>query len=208
MTKIRFTPKNQGLYDSQYEHDACGIGFVVNLKGTQSHEIVHQGLTILMNLDHRGARGSEVNTGDGAGILMQIPHKFFVKECANTEIKLPTAGEYAVGMVFLPPIPSLRAECEKIFTQIIHEEGQTLLGWRTLPTSDVTLGNSAKDCKPYIRQVFIAKNPELKDDWLLNVNYISFGNGLKKQFDTPVKMVMNSFMWPAFPAALLFIKEC
>ncbi len=157
-------PPNQGLYDSKFEHDACGIGFVVNIKGTKSHEIVQQGLTILNNLDHRGARGAESNTGDGAGILMQIPHVFLEKNSKNLGIELPAPGQYAVGMVFLPPEPSLRAECEKIFAAIVHEEGQTLLGWRSVPTNDSSLGQSAKACKPYIRQVFIGRNPNLHND--------------------------------------------
>lgn len=163
MKPIGFPP-NQGLYNSQSEHDACGIGLVVNIKGAKSHDIVRQGLTVLMNLDHRGARGAESNTGDGAGILIQIPHSFIKKTCAEHGIDIPTPGQYAVGMVFLPPEPTLRAECEKIFAKIVHEEGQILLGWRTVPTRDTTLGNSAKACKPYIRQILIGRNPEIRDD--------------------------------------------
>ncbi len=164
MTQTESFPEKQGLYDSQYEHDACGIGLVVNIKGVKSHEIITKGLTVLKNLDHRGARGAEANTGDGAGILIQIPHDFIKKTCAELGIKIPNPGQYAVGMLFLPSEPTLRAECEKIFTKIVGEEGQVLLGWRTVPTSDVSLGNSAKSCKPYIRQVIIARNPNIKDD--------------------------------------------
>lgn len=153
--------KRMGLYDSGYEHDACGVGFVVNIKGEKSHEIIRQGLTVLFNLDHRGARGAESDTGDGAGIMIQIPHEFMNKVCSDQGIILPPPGEYAVGMVFLPQEPARRAECEKLITKIIHEEGQTLLGWRTVPTCDATLGNSAKQCKPYIRQLFIGRNPEI-----------------------------------------------
>jgi glutamate synthase (ferredoxin) len=155
--------KKMGLYDSGYEHDACGVGFVVNIKGEKSHEIVRQGLTILFNLDHRGARGAEPDTGDGAGILMQIPHEFMNKVCSDSGITLPFPGDYAVGMVFLPQEPARRAECEKLIARIIHEEGQTLLGWRTVPVCDATLGNSAKQCKPYIRQLFIGRNPAIED---------------------------------------------
>ncbi|HEX3048812.1 MAG TPA: glutamate synthase large subunit [Bacillota bacterium] len=154
----------QGLYDPHFEHDACGIGFVVNIKGEKSNEIIRQGLQVLVNLDHRGARGAEPNTGDGAGILMQIPHKFFQKTCSMNGFKLPEPGQYAVGMVFLPQEPFQRAEFEKTLAKYIHEEGQTLLGWRTVPTFDGTLGESAKACKPYIRQVFIGRGPEMKDD--------------------------------------------
>ncbi len=95
-------PTKQGLYDPRYEHDACGVGFVVNIKGNRSHEIVEQGLTVLLNLDHRGARGAEDNTGDGAGILFQLPHKFFNKVCPDLGIELPEPGQYGVGMLFLP----------------------------------------------------------------------------------------------------------
>jgi glutamate synthase (NADPH/NADH) large chain len=157
-------PKKQGLYDPQFEHDACGIGFVVNINGVKSHDIVCQGLKVLLNLDHRGARGAESNTGDGAGILLQVPHKFLRKVCRHKGIELPEPGEYAVGMIFLPQGPSLRAECEKAFNRIINQEGQTLLGWRTVPTVSDSLGSSARSCMPYIRQVFIAKNPEIEDE--------------------------------------------
>ncbi|MGE5583725.1 MAG: glutamate synthase large subunit [Bacillota bacterium] len=157
-------PPDQGLYNSQFEHNACGIGFVVNIKGIKSHQIVQQGLTVLNNLDHRGARGAEPNTGDGAGILLQLPHQFLKKAGSKLGIAIPHPGDYAVGMVFLPQDPSGRAECEKILADIIREEGQTLLGWRTVPTNDCGLGNSALASKPCIRQVFVAKNPEIRDE--------------------------------------------
>lgn len=157
-------PAKQGLYDPRFEHDACGIGFVVNIKGERSSQVVRQGLTVLLNLDHRGARGAESNTGDGAGILLQIPHGFFKKSCVKQGVTLPEPGTYAVGMVFMPQEPSVRAECEKLMAKYIHEEGQTLLGWRTVPTDDSSLGESAKACKPCIRQVFIGRNPEISED--------------------------------------------
>ncbi len=163
MKQTESHPQKTGLYNSQYEHDACGIGFVVNIKGKKSNDIIRQGLTVLVNLDHRGARGAEPNSGDGAGILMQIPHNFMNKVCVEAGFTLPSSGEYAVGMVFLPQEPSRRTECEKLLTKFIYEEGQTLLGWRTVLTSDATLGNAAKASKPYIRQIFIGRNPELKD---------------------------------------------
>ncbi len=157
-------PPKQGLYDPQFEHDACGIGFVVNIKGKKSHEIVRQALTILKNLTHRGGSGSEANTGDGAGILMQIPHSFFKKSCSDIGISLPAPGQYGVGMVFLPPHASQRENCEKHLEQIINEEGQIVLGWRTVPTDDSMLGSAAKACLPYMRQIFIGRSPDLKDD--------------------------------------------
>ena len=157
-------PPKQGLYDPQFEHEACGVGFVVNIKGRKSHAIIQQALQVLLNLDHRGACGCEANTGDGAGILIQPPHDFLKLVAKEARINLPAPGEYAVGMVFLPPKSSQRAECEKIFRDIVHEEGQRLLGWRTIPTNNGPLGKTARSAEPFMRQAFIARDPELADD--------------------------------------------
>ncbi len=164
MIKKNGLPPKQGLYDPLYEKDACGIGFVVNVKGKRSNKIVGQALTILNNLTHRGGSGSEPNTGDGAGILIQIPHTFLKNELLLSGIDLPDYGSYGVGMVFLPPDAGQRDICEKKMEEIIKSEGQTLLGWRTVPTDDSTLGSSAKECMPFIRQMFIGKSADLKDD--------------------------------------------
>jgi len=155
-------PQKQGLYDPQFEHDACGIGFVANIKGTASHEIVKQALQILLNLDHRGGQGEE-NTGDGAGILMQLPHSFLVEECTKIGINLPEFGSYGVGMIFMPQEQTHRVVCEQLLETIIKNEGQILLGWRDLPTADANLGASAKSVEPFMRQLFIGANSELKD---------------------------------------------
>jgi len=163
MGSTGFPPK-QGLYDPQFEHDSCGIGFVVNIKGKKSNEIVRQALTVLVNLNHRGACGCEANTGDGAGILLQIPHAFLKRVCAGLKISLPSPGEYGVGMVFLPPDPALRRDCQRRFEEIIKEEGQRVLGWRTVPTNNATLGNTAKSHQPFVRQVFIGRNSKIADD--------------------------------------------
>jgi len=157
-------PPKQGLYDPQFEHDACGVGFVVNVKGRKSHEIIDQALTILLNLDHRGACGCEVNTGDGAGILMQMPHTFLQKVTAKAGIHLPAEGQYAAGIVFLPPDPGTRHECEQLFGKVVAEEGQHVIGWRDLPVNNSTLGETARRSEPFMRQVFIKRNPALKDD--------------------------------------------
>src|SRR6201988_2653816 len=117
----------QGLYDPRHEHDACGVGFVVDIKGRRSHAIVRQALQVLKNLDHRGACGCEVNTGDGAGILMQMPHKFLEKVCAEAKVKLPAAGQYGAGLVYLPQSATARKTCEKQFEKIVAEEGKTFL---------------------------------------------------------------------------------
>ena len=115
-------PPKQGLYDPQFEHDACGVGFVVNVKGRRSHEIIRQGLQVLLNLNHRGACGCEANTGDGAGILIQMPHKFLQKVAEEAGIRLPRPRQYGVGMLFLPPEPDQRRNCERLFEVIVAEE--------------------------------------------------------------------------------------
>ena len=157
-------PEKQGLYDPRFEHDSCGVGFVVNTKGRKSHDIVRQALTVLMNLRHRGACGCEANTGDGAGILMQVPHEFLKKECAKEKIALPASGEYGVGMVYLPPDKSERYKCEKLFEELVENEGHRLLGWRTVPTCGTSLGDTARASEPIVRQVFIARDLKIKDD--------------------------------------------
>src|SRR5580692_8964675 len=161
--KTHGLPPKQGLYDPQFEHDSCGVGFVVNVKGRKSHEIIRQAITILLNLDHRGACGCESNTGDGAGILMQMPHAFLKRVCADNKIELPAEGQYGAGIVYLPPEPAERHECEEIFGKIVAEEGQHVIGWRNLPTDNSTLGETAKASEPFMRQVFIRRNPDLKD---------------------------------------------
>jgi glutamate synthase (ferredoxin) len=157
-------PKAQGLYDPQFEHDACGVGFIANVKGRKSHVIIRDALTALVNLNHRGACGCEANTGDGAGILMQTPHEFLKAVTAKEKLSLPGAKEYGVGQIFLPQDAKQRAECEKIFEQIVAEEGQTFLGWRTVPTINASLGNTAKASEPVIRQAFIGRSAKLGDD--------------------------------------------
>jgi len=157
-------PPKQGLYNPQFEHDACGVGFVVNIKGKKSNKIVRQGLTVLLNLTHRGATGAEPNTGDGAGILMQVPHKFLKKECAALNIELPEPGRYGVGMVYLPPDAGLRETLQRKFEAISRDEGQQVLGWRAVPTNNASLGETALKAEPVIYQVFIGRNPDISDD--------------------------------------------
>lgn len=156
-------PTKQGLYDPYYEHDACGTGFVANIKGIASHDLVVQGLTILDNLAHRGATGSESETGDGAGVLIQIPHKFLRRECATLGFNLPDPRYYGVGMLFLPREETVRIDQEKTLERIIEEEGQHVLGWRSLPTDDSSLGATAKATQPLMRQIFIERSPLIKD---------------------------------------------
>ncbi|HYA27907.1 MAG TPA: glutamate synthase large subunit [Acidobacteriota bacterium] len=157
-------PRKQGLYDPRFEHDACGVGFVVNIKGEKSHEIVEQALTVLQNLDHRGACGCEENTGDGAGILVQIPHAFLKDACAGLGFQLPDPGEYGVGMVFSTDQRRQRQQFEKIIEGIIADEGQKCLGWRKVPTDNMYLGETAKVSEPFVRQVFIGRADTISDD--------------------------------------------
>ncbi len=162
---MRYTdlPPAQGLYDPGYEHDACGMGFVAHLKGVKSHQIVQQALKVLTHMEHRGACGCEENTGDGAGILIQLPHKFLATECKAINIKLPAPGHYAVGMVFLPQESDARAECAAIFARMVEEEGQTLLGWRDVPVNPTPIGKTARNAMPAIRMAFVAKSDDVAE---------------------------------------------
>jgi glutamate synthase (ferredoxin) len=157
-------PPAQGLYDPACERDSCGVGFVVDVKGRRSHAIVVKALTVLKNLLHRGACGCEVNTGDGAGILLQMPHKFLTRECARVGIRLPAPRHYGAGLVFLPRDPVEAARCQAIFEEIVREEGQALLGWRSVPTADHLIGPSARAAEPGILQILIGRDPALADD--------------------------------------------
>ncbi len=154
---MTYPPAAQGLYDPAHEHDACGVGFVANIKGRKSHAIIEQGLQILKNLTHRGAVGADPLAGDGAGIMLQIPDALFREEMAKQGVKLPPAGQYGVGMVFLPQEPASRLACEYEIERAIKEEGQTLLGWRDVPCDNAGLGASVKRIEPVIRQVFIGR---------------------------------------------------
>ena len=158
------TPRKQGLYDPRFEHDACGVGFIVHKTGKKSHDIVEQALTILLNLDHRGACGAEKNTGDGAGILCQIPDLFFRKVTSNLGFTLPAAGQYGVGMLYTAPDAEIRGKSRQEFEKIAAEEGLKVLGWRDVPTDNSSLGNSAKSTEPFIEQVFIERDANLSDD--------------------------------------------
>ena len=158
-------PPKQGLYDPQHEKDSCGIGFVVDIKGQKSHQIVQQGLQVLEALTHRGAQGCDPCTGDGAGILLQVPHEFLKRAAKDIGIKLPGAGEYGVGMVFLPPDAEARKECETLFTRVIKAEGAKLLGWRDVPVKSDAIGVIARKTEPFMRQVFIARGIFTEDEF-------------------------------------------
>ena len=151
----QFPPGPQGLYDPRFEHDACGVGFVVNIKGQRSHQLVRQAFEVVRNLLHRGACGCEVNTGDGAGMLIQMPDQFLRKATAPLGITLPPPKAYGVGTIFLPRDAGQREAIQALFEQIVVEEGQRVLGWRDLPTDDHLVGNTARAAKPVFKQLFI-----------------------------------------------------
>ena len=154
----RGLPKSQGLYNPENEHDSCGIGFLANIKGEKSHDIVKQGLQILENLTHRGAVGADPLAGDGAGILLQIPDEFMREEAKKIKISLPSAGEYGVLMIFLPHVKKTRAKIKKTFEKLVTQEGQKFLGWRDVPTDNSKFSENVKSTEPYIAQAFVALN--------------------------------------------------
>ena len=151
----------RGLYDSSYEKDACGMGFVVNIKGKKSHKIIDDGLEILERLKHRGGTGADENTGDGAGILVQIPHAFFQRECDVLGIKLPATGKYGVGMIFAHRYEDLRNQQKAIFEEVVKEEGQIFLGWREVPIDATCIGETAKGLRPWFLQAIIGQGPDV-----------------------------------------------
>src|SRR5256714_3707142 len=165
-------PVAQGLYDPRNEHDACGIGFVANIKGQKSHDIIVKGLQILINLAHRGACGCDPETGDGAGVLTQIPHSSFARECASLGFTLPPSGEYGIGMTFLPVEPHARIQTEGIIERIVREEGLTVLGWRDTPIDGAAIGRVARNSQPYIQQIFVGRAKGMTEDQLERKLYV------------------------------------
>ena len=153
-----------GLYDAATEHDSCGVGFVVDMKGRKSHTIVRQALTVLLNLMHRGACGCEENTGDGAGILLQMPDRFLRGKCAGLGLELPPVGHYGAGLVFLPQDRAQADFCVAEFRRVVTEEGQTLIGWRDVPSDDSMIGPTARSAEPVFRQIFIGRSPSVPNE--------------------------------------------
>jgi len=169
---IHGLPPAQGLYDPRNEHDACGIGFVASISGNKSHDIIRKGIQVLLNLAHRGACGCDPETGDGAGVLIQIPHNFFARECANLGFTLPEPGRYGVGMTFLPVEKHERLQTEGILERIVREEGLTVLGWRDTPVYASAIGRVARASQPYIQQIFVGCPPDLNEDDLERKLYV------------------------------------
>ena len=200
--KKSYLPPKQGLYDPDFEHDACGIGAVVHIKGKKSHDILQQALTILVNLQHRGGRGFETNTGDGAGILIQIPHRFFEKVSITEGFTLPQSGDYGLGMLFLPTDPDERTQCEMLLEQIIQEEDQSLIGWRDVPINLGDLGKTAIESMPFIKQVFIKKNPEIKDAMAFERKLYT----IRKRTEKSIKKLGLSFYAASFSSRTVVYK--
>ncbi|HEY0609160.1 MAG TPA: glutamate synthase subunit alpha, partial [Chitinophaga sp.] len=155
--------KQEGLYRPEFEHDACGTGFTAHIKGRKSHQIIKDALTMLENMEHRGACGCERTTGDGAGILIQMPHEFFYDECLKIGIALPEFGKYGVGMVFFPKEPRWREECREIINRAAEKLGLDILGYRKVPVRPDGIGESALSVEPEIEQVFIACPYQISD---------------------------------------------
>src|SRR6266436_2776711 len=157
-------PPAEGMYDTSLEKDSCGVGFIANIKGKKSRQIISDALSILCNLEHRGAVGADPRAGDGAGILVQIPHAFFARKAAEIGFQLPKPGEYAVGALFMPKETAWRNVIKGIIAQQIKAEGLILLGWREVPTDNSSLGETVKPTEPTHMQVFIARNGPAKTD--------------------------------------------
>jgi Glutamate synthase domain 2 len=164
--------QEQGLYDPFFEHDSCGVGFVANINGRVSHQIVDDGMTMLRNLEHRGAIGGDLKTGDGAGMLTQIPHPFFSKECEKLGFKLPAAGLYGVGMLFMPREESSRKRAQKLIEEAVSSKEGKVLGWRAVPTNPDCLGDLARRCMPGIHQIFLTFKEGFAEDALERKLYV------------------------------------
>src|SRR5664279_3634695 len=192
-------PKAQGLYDPANEHDACGIGFVAHIKGQKSHDIIQRGLTVLLNMDHRGATSSDNKTGDGAGILMQLPHDFYV----SLKIAVPELGKYGTGLVFLPVNEEEAAYCVETLNRFVESEGLQLICWRDVPVDGSVIGEIAKRTEPRIRQIFVKGNYE--QDTIERKLYLA-----RKQAERTIResqlIEKEGFYLPSFSTKIIIYK--
>ena len=186
-------PAKQGLYDPRNEHDSCGVGFVANIKGEKSHDIIAQGLQLLINLDHRGGIGADPLVGDGAGCLIQIPDALLRDWAKGAGVELPQPGHYAVAMCFLPPEAKARDIVVKQFERFIKNEGQRLIGWRDVPTDPTGLGKTVLDQMPLIRQAIIAHGPEVKDQDTFERKLLT----IRKQTQNPLQTLAKKHKLPS-----------
>ncbi len=198
--------KQTGMYHSSFEHDACGMGFVADVKGRKSRSIIDKGLDILKNLEHRGAVGADPNTGDGAGILIQMPDEFLRKVTAEKNIKLPAERRYGVGMVFLPQNAILRKSVENIIEKIIIDEDQKFLGWRDVPVDPTVPGKGAQSTQPFIRQCFIGANKKLAthDDFERKLYLIR--RMIDQRVRAELKLDRSKYYVPSFSSKVLIYK--
>ena len=163
MEKTYSKPKKQGLYDPRFEHENCGIGLIVDMKGRRSHSIIKGALEICVNLDHRGGCGCDPITGDGAGLFIQLPHKFFKSVCAKEcGFEVPEEGDYGVGFVYLSKDAKLRAEEESTIESVVSAEQLELIGWRDVPVNSTILGKASSECEPLMRQFFVKRSDAIE----------------------------------------------
>lgn len=198
--------KKQGLYDPAYEHDACGVGFVVNVKGIKSRMIVEKGLEVLRNLEHRGAVGADKNTGDGAGILIQMPDEFFRRITPELGINLPKYGRYGVGFMFLPQDPVLRKAAENIIEKIIIDEGQLFLGWRVVPVDPAVPGEGAKATQPFIKQCFIASSSKIATQDEFERKLYLIRRIIDHRIRVELKLDRSKYYVPSFSSRVIIYK--
>jgi len=196
-------PPKQGLYDPINEHDACGVGFIVHIKGHKNHEIINQGLEILKKITHRGAVGADPLAGDGAGILIQMPDTFLREEFATP---LPPPGEYGIGMIFLPRDSETRATCEKMIAQVIADEGQSLLGWRDVPTNNKGLSESVKAIEPVVRQILVGKGNNCADHDAFERKLLVIRKVIEHSVRHKLKLDYAQFYIPSFSSRTLLYK--
>ena len=188
--------KHKGLYQSQYEHDACGVGMVVNIHGGKSHELIDQALRVLENMEHRGAETRD-KTGDGAGIMMQIPHEFILLQ----GIPVPEKGKYGTGLVFLPKEEKAQQEILSVMIEEIEHEGLQLMHMRTVPTCPEVLGVAARLVEPDIKQIFVTGVSEDNADTLSRSLYI-----IRKKIEQPLRILI--FISAHYLTQILYIREC
>ena len=177
-----YTPRlsTDGLYDPSFEHEACGVGLVANIKGRKSHSVIKQGLEVLINLGHRGAAGADPETGDGAGIIIQMPHAFIASEFGALGVSVPAHGNYGVGMTFLPSEAGERAACEAVIERMVEEEGQRFLGWRDVPVSPDKIGVLSARVMPTIRQFLVGRSDSVESDFEFELRLFAIRKQVEK----------------------------
>lgn len=198
--------KRQGMYDPVFEHDACGMGFVADVKGRKSRSIIDKGLDILKNLEHRGAVGADPETGDGAGILIQMPDEFIRKAASEKKIKLPSVGKYGVGVIFLPQEPTLRKAVENIIEKIVIDENQKFLGWRDVPVNPAIPGKGARLTQPFIRHCFVGANKSIQSQDEFERKLYTIRRIIDHRVRAELKLDRSKYYVPSFSSKVLIYK--